>query len=243
MHRGFRLFDEYGKDKIMSFSKEWELIYKTNQHISVWPWSDLVSVFILRYQRLLKQGRSKSSIKVLELGCGAGANVPLFKELSVAYTGIDGSESMISKLKHKHPKLNFICADFTKNNLPGKEYDFIIDRASLTHNDSISIIRCLGNCYNLLNNGGYFIGIDWFSQKHFAFKYGEFIDPFTKSSKTEGIFAGLGNVHFSTESHLRDLFKKFYIEELSHKLIEHKGPITRHGTKLGSYQIISIKYD
>ena len=34
----------------MSFSPEWEQTYKNNAHLSIWPWSDLVS-FVMRYAR------------------------------------------------------------------------------------------------------------------------------------------------------------------------------------------------
>ncbi|MGN5030804.1 hypothetical protein ACTFBV_20625 [Aeromonas rivipollensis] len=57
---------------IMAFSNEWDEQYKNNHHMSIWPWSDLVSS-IYRYANP-KNGYKR----VLELGCGAGANIPLF---------------------------------------------------------------------------------------------------------------------------------------------------------------------
>lgn len=55
----------------MTFSKEWDNLYRNNQQMSIWPWSDLIS-YIKRYT----EGVSGKSI--LELGCGAGANIPFF---------------------------------------------------------------------------------------------------------------------------------------------------------------------
>ena len=53
----------------MSFSNEWENRYKAKTHLSIWPWSDLVSL-VMRHKPI------KENFKVLELGCGAGANIP-----------------------------------------------------------------------------------------------------------------------------------------------------------------------
>ena len=42
--------------------------YKEKLQMSIWPWSDLVTAVM----RL----RLPASTRVLELGCGAGANIP-----------------------------------------------------------------------------------------------------------------------------------------------------------------------
>ena len=37
--------------------------------MSIWPWSDLVS-YVMRYTKI------NENYKVLEIGCGSGANIP-----------------------------------------------------------------------------------------------------------------------------------------------------------------------
>ena len=59
----------------MTFSQEWDNRFKENKNISIWPWSDLVS-FVMRYAK-----PSNPQFRVLELGCGAGANIPFFLSL------------------------------------------------------------------------------------------------------------------------------------------------------------------
>ena len=53
--------------------------------------------------------------KILELGCGAGANIRFFEELGCEYWGIEGSPTIVARLHSKYPKLvdRIITGDFT----------------------------------------------------------------------------------------------------------------------------------
>jgi SAM-dependent methyltransferase len=203
----------------MSFSSEWNDRYQENTHMSIWPWSDLISA-------VMKNKPKNENFKVLELGCGAGANIPFFTSLDADYYAIEGSEEIVKKLHKKYPqyKNNIIVGDFTKK-IPNEKFDLIIDRASLTHNNQMAINQCLNLCYEQLSNSGKFIGIDWFSTKCSDYKKGKQAeDVWTKFDIEEGWFAGLGKIHFSDKKHLLDLFKKFEIISLAHKDLFHEIP-------------------
>ena len=67
----------------MGFCQEWEAIYKGDKHLSVWPWNSVVSL-THRFYDLNK------NLKVLELGCGAGANIPYFASFdNIEYYGLE----------------------------------------------------------------------------------------------------------------------------------------------------------
>ena len=77
-------------------------------------------------------------MRVLELGCGAGANIPFFKAIGAEYFGIDGSEFVIDRLHKQFPDLvdrimygNFV----TKTRFPIL-FDLVLDRASTSHNST-----------------------------------------------------------------------------------------------------------
>jgi hypothetical protein len=198
----------------MSFSVEWDERYSQNTHLSTWPWSDLVSYFH-RYA-----GPFSPATEVLEIGFGAGANIPFFKALGVAYSGIEGSQAIHSRVCERFPELadKLYLGDLSSYELP-HSYDVVVDRAAMTHNSTAAIENGLKHLSKYLPIGGRYIGIDWFSTCHSDFALGETIDAFTKFNLLEGQFVGVGNVHFSTKEHILELFSNagFRVTTLEHK--------------------------
>lgn len=218
----------------MGFSNEWDKRYQNNTHMSIWPWSDLVSL-------VMKHKPQKDGFKVLELGCGAGANIPLFASLNADYYAIEGSETIAKQLCQQYPqfKNNIIVADFTKD-IPNEKFDLIIDRASLTCNNEKSIIECLNKCHYQLVDGGKFIGVDWYSTKYYDYKKGdEAEDVWTRTNFVDGGFANTGRVHFSDKNHLIGLFKNFKILNMTHKTLTQEEP--NNGWELASWNFVAEK--
>ena len=189
--------------------------------MSVWPWSDMVS-YVMRYARPTGPG-----FRVLELGCGAGANIPFFLSLGVEYFGIEGSPAIVEKLKERYPALkdNIVAADFTLGIPFDGEFDLVVDRASLTHNATVAIVRCLDAVHAKLKPGGKYVGVDWFSTAYSDYRKGIAAeDEFTRTGYREGSFVDVGRVHFSDKSHLIDLFNQFEMMVLEHKIIQREIP-------------------
>jgi len=219
------------------FSCEWESQYSQNQHLSVFPWTDVVS-YVHRYAQ-----PSKGFTKVLELGCGAGANISLFEKLNMDYYGIDGSSSIITKLHEKYPGISQRLAqgDFTKE-LPFEDgFDLVLDRASVTHNSTSDILNTLTLVNSKLRSNGLFIGFDWFSEEHSDFQKGTRVDDFTRREIPSGTLKGTGNVHFSTKEHLEDIFNRsgFKVELLEKK--SSKFVIGDTSSIFGAWNLIAIK--
>jgi len=221
----------------MTFSIEWEKRFTENKSISIWPWSDLVS-YVMRYSNL-----TYPKFSVLELGCGAGANIPFFLSLNVDYYAMEGSTTIINTLKEKFPsiKKNLFVGDFTKEIPFSQNFDLIVDRSSITHNPLDGVQQCLDLIYKKLKNNGKYIGIDWFSTIHSDYKHGKSTkDKHTKKDFQTGQFKNVGMVHFSDKSHLVDLFKKFKILILEHKII-HK-EIPNNNQIFASWNLVAQKH-
>jgi len=220
----------------MSFSDEWEQTYKAGAHISVWPWSDLVSL-------VMRHSRPKSSdFRVLELGFGAGANIRLFEELGVLFYGMDGSPSVVQRVSERFPQLKdrLIAGDFTKEIPFSGEFDLIVDRGSITCNPTQDIERCLKMLHAKLRTGGVFIGVDWISSEHSDRQIGtKTDDDFTYKLFPHGQYAGIGKLHFSDETHLLSLFKEFELIFLDHKTTKVHFPKANH--QLATWNIVVRK--
>jgi len=199
----------------MTFSPEWDKLYRDNAHMSIWPWSDLVS-YVHRYARPMDGFR-----KVLELGCGAGANIPFFLKLGVDYCTVEGSPAIVGQLQEHYPALaeRIRVGDFTREYpFPGP-FDLIVDRGSLIHNTTAGIRSGLALAFTHLRAGGKFIAIDWFSTAHGSAGLGLPADSHTRTAIASGHLAGTGNVHFCDREHLQGLLEQagFRIERLEHK--------------------------
>ena len=100
---------------------------------------------------------SNDESKILDIGCGTGYNVNKLHNQNYDIIGLDSSEHMIAVAKKKYPDAEFIHGNMLKSNL----FDF----------NSFDVITCLGrtiyeikdketfieNCYNILEDNGYFI--------------------------------------------------------------------------------------
>lgn len=210
----------------------WNLIYKKNKHTSIWPWSDLVSKFTI-----LRKKKFKKKVKLLELGCGAGANIRFFLENKVDYYGIDFSNIIIKKLRKKFKNLNkkLIVGDFKNNYFKNKKFDFIVDRAAITHNKYEDINKIVDGIYENLLPNGYFVGIDWYSVKYLGRKKNDV----KKSYKFKrGMFADIGTVTFFDKKKIRSIFKKFKILELEEKIVYNRN---KDKIKMASWTIVAKK--
>ena len=189
--------------------------------MSLWPWSDLIS-YVMRYCK-----PTSNYFNVLELGCGAGANIPFFKKLGVNYYSIEGSPTIVSKVWKRFPdyKKNIKVGDFTKNIPFSVAFDLVVDRSSLTLNNAKDIGKAISLVFLKLKAGGKFIGIDWISTLHTDYSSGNAGgDQYTRDRIEEGQFANVGKVHFSDKQHILNMFSKFEIEILEHKSIKTEIP-------------------
>ena len=222
----------------MSFSIEWDHCYRDRKQLSIWPWTDLVS-HVMRYAK-----PGSANHRVLELGCGAGANIPFFEWLGVEYFAIEGSSTIVYQLHERFPHLQekIVAGDFTKVIPFAGPFDLVVDRSSLTHNKTADIKKALSLVGSRLKLGGKFIGIDWFSTEHADFHLGEMAeDPFTKRNIPSGQFADVGTVHFSSRPHLEELFTEFVLETLDHKTIRHDVPQDRDHQVYASWNFVAKK--
>ena len=192
--------------------KIWDQIYKKNSNNSIWPWTDLISEVSKHMPNL------KRKLNVLELGFGAGANIPFFLNNKFEYHGIESSLTITKKVNKKFKiGKNLKCDDFGKKINFEKKFDIIFDRASICCNNSKIIATISENIYEKLEVGGLFIGIDWYSTNCKNLITG-----------SKNIFNKIGYINFSTKKSIQKQFKKFKFLDIYEKkyLFTHNRKIT-----------------
>ena len=175
----------------MVFAGEWNTIYAANRHLSVWPWSELVAL-VMRHAR---PGEATAQLRVLELGVGAGANIPFFASIGADFWGIDGSSVIIERLREAYPELadHFLVADFVADWPLDGRFDLIVDHGSLTHNTGADIARTLAQAKARLADGGLIVAVDLFSSAFDEYASGEPTeDHYTRCNFQRGRLAGTG---------------------------------------------------
>lgn len=199
----------------MSFSIQWDEQYQDNQHMSIWPWSNLVSLAM----RMTDLKKGHDDFSVMEVGCGAGANIPFFAAYTKTIYALEGSEFIVSKLKDRFPQIadNIMAGDFTKEWPVDNKFDLIVDRGASTHNTTSALKEYLAQVRKHLKPEGIVIITDWFSTEHACYSYGESTeDKYTKTNYVDGPFANLGNVHYFDKEQIMELTQDFELLHLDH---------------------------
>lgn len=219
----------------MTSCDAWENLYAAGRHGSVWPWSDLVSL-VMRHVR-----PSGSPLDVLEVGVGAGANIPFVLSIGGRMAAIDDSATAIARLRERFAgdeRLQLAVGDFTRALPFDRTFDVVIDRASLTHNDEGGIRRAVTLIQQRLKPGAWLFCLSLFAaEMKEAAKGRSGPDPWTRCGIESGPFADTGTVHFWTPEHIGDIFAGFEIVALEHHGVRHLVPGGRDG--LAYYNLVA----
>jgi ubiquinone/menaquinone biosynthesis C-methylase UbiE len=139
----------------MSWDPTWEKIHKSRE------WGKYPSEPLIRFvfQNFLNN-QNLEKIRILELGCGAGANLWFLVREGIHAYGIDGSSSAISKAKARldsecpnwHGEV--INGDFMKLPYRDDYFDAVIDIESVTHNGFEDSINIYSEAYRVIKPGG-----------------------------------------------------------------------------------------
>ncbi len=100
--------------------------------------------------------------KVLDLGCGNGRLLQIFKEIDIDYTGIDNSEKLIEIARKVHPNAKFETADALNLPFANNYFDKVYSIAVLHHIPSDKLrLKFLEGVRRVLKPEGLFILTAW----------------------------------------------------------------------------------
>jgi len=100
--------------------------------------------------------------KVLDLGCGNGRLLQIFKDIDIDYTGIDGSQKLIEIAQKTYPNARFRVADALNLPFPNNYFDKVYSVAVLHHIPSKELrLRFMSEAKRVLKKEGLLILTVW----------------------------------------------------------------------------------
>ena len=205
----------------MAFDQVWESIFET----SMWGRYPAESV-VREMSRSFRTPETRANTRVLDLGCGPGANTWFLCREGYQVSGIDGSPSAIeackSRLKSDQLLAELRVGDITKT-LPWADgtFDAVVDCVSLYANPLPEIQRAIAEVRRVLKSNGLFIWMA-FSERTCGFGSGPSDGhPHGFSFLSEGPLANKGYVQFFTEAEMRSClasFERVRFERISYTL-------------------------
>lgn len=172
--------------------------------------------FMDMYGHMINIFLRKMPEKVLDIGCGAGVNLPLSKQFDfVDYNGIDYAEKTLEHSRKVYPNVHFEVQDAFNLNLE-KKFDLaIISSVLILYKEETDRLKLLANAKDALNDNGLLVAIVWKDSwlLNLSIRISKIIAK-NKNIKLPEDFMG---IHF-TEKEAIDMFEKanFRVEEKIH---------------------------
>lgn len=172
--------------------------------------------FMDMYGHMINIFLRKMPNSVLDIGCGAGINLPLSKWFDfIDYTGIDYAEKTLEHSKKMYPNIHFQVQDAFNLNLETKFDLAIISGVLILYKNESDRLKLLENAKNILKDDGLLIAIVWKDSwlLNISIQISKLIAKMKKIKLPED-FMG---VHF-TEKEAINMFEKanFIVEEKIH---------------------------
>jgi SAM-dependent methyltransferase len=154
----------------------------------------------------------RSRVRLLEIGCGPGANVWFTAREGFSVSGIDGSPTAIRQAEHRLAgeglKADLRVGDLTRLPWQNESFDGVIENASLYSNRMAAIKQALDEVHRVLRPGGPFLS-SFFSDRSWGYGTGEMVEPEGFIKLREGPLA-LGNFcFFLKRDRIPELFYRF----------------------------------
>ncbi len=193
----------------MKWDPTWEQIFRS-QDWGRYPPEELIRFVARNYF----SAPDRSEIRILELGCGAGANIWFLAREGFDTYGIDGSQTAIDKaerrLREEGEKARLQIGDVNSilSFFPPGYFDAVVDVACLQHNDLQAVQSILDQVQVALKPQGRFFSM-MVATGSLGDGLGRELAPGTFIDIEEGPLKDKGLCHFFTLDEVRQLFSFF----------------------------------
>lgn len=203
-----------------AFDETWEEIHK-NRGWGKYP-SETVIRFVARnYYKIVP----RSSVRILDFGCGGGAHTWYLAKEGFDTYAFDGSESAINNTKIYLEKeglsADLRVLDGINIDYDNEYFDAVIDNVCIYANTLENIKAMYREAYRVLKQEGR-IFTSVFASETLGYGTGELLEMNTYRNITEGKLAGRGIVHFFDNEEIRQIlmevgFKNLVVDSFTYE--------------------------
>jgi len=185
----------------------WEKVFRSKE------WGKYPPEHVIRFIARDFYGVSdRRAIRLLEIGCGPGANVWFMAREGFSVSGIDGSSTAIrcakERLANEGLMADLRVGDFTELPWPDGIFDGIVDNVSLGHNPISGIERALSEVHRVLRPGAPVLS-SFFSDKTWGYGEGEMTERDGFFNLRGGPLANRGFCLFLSRDRIPEVFHQF----------------------------------
>lgn len=193
----------------MAWDPIWERLFRS-QAWGKYPPEDLIRFIARRFYDV----PDRAKVRVLELGCGTGANVWFMAREGFDVSGIDGSETAITKAGERIRDEN-LTASLTVGDIaalegiyPPSSFDAVVDVGCLTCNRLEDVREAVRQARVVLKPGGAIFS-SLIATGTFGEGMGVRVEAGTYRDIPEGPLADRGLIHLFTEAEIHSVFAEF----------------------------------
>jgi SAM-dependent methyltransferase len=194
----------------------WESIFQSKE------WGKYPPEHVIRFAaRNFYGAADRSRIRLIEIGCGPGANVWFMAREGFDVSGIDGSSTAIHKARQRLAGEGLVAdlrvGDFAELPWPDASFDGVIEDASLYANPWTGIQSALREVHRVLKPGAPFLS-SFFTDRTWGYGEGEMVEGDGFENLRQGPLGGTGFCLFLKRARVPELFRDFsgiHVERIS----------------------------
>ena len=201
-----------------TFDNEWERVHRSKS------WGRYPAEEVVRFVARNYFSSDRKNVRILDLGCGGGANSWFLNREGFKSISFDGSLTAAQKCRdflaaENLPAMVF-QADAASLPLPNETIDCIIDGAAISANSLENISKILCEAYRILKPGGKIFSTGLFKRSMTGYGSGHKIEENTFRNITNGAVANIGTVHFFDENEIKELYRSAGFDQIEIESLE-----------------------
>ncbi|PKL48329.1 MAG: class I SAM-dependent methyltransferase [Candidatus Riflebacteria bacterium HGW-Riflebacteria-2] len=191
---------------MQTFDKQWNQVHGTRN------WGRYPAEELVRFMARNYYNQCREQIRVLDLGCGTGANTWFLCREGFSTVAFDGSFIATQKAAAFCSELKagatFLQADAGMLPFSDTSFDVVADIGAISANNRQGIRQILAEICRVLKPGGRVFSSVLFTTSTSGYKTGEKIDGHSYRNVDFGPVTGLGTIHFFSRAEINGLWQQ-----------------------------------